>query len=83
MKVTDTEERQKQNNNATIIENCTAIVTVLLNNYGGHKKEPVSETEEQKRARMDKRNEGDRYRRKVCTVSSFSFLFCLNLTYVH
>ena len=84
MKATDTEERQKQKNNATIIENYIATVTVLLNNYGDHKKEkvsssrkcPVPETEELKRARMDKRNEGDRYRRKVCSVSSFSFLFC-------
>ena len=47
--------------NATIIENCIATVTVLLNNYGGHKKKsPVPETEEQKRAKIDKRNEGDR-----------------------
>ena len=28
---------------------------------------PVPETEEQKKARMDKRNEGDRYRRKAET----------------
>ena len=31
------------------------------------RKSPVPETEEQKRARMDKRNEGDRYRRKAET----------------
>ena len=31
------------------------------------RKSTVPETEEQKRARMDKRNEGDRYRRKAET----------------
>ena len=31
------------------------------------RKSPVPENEEQKRARMDKRNEGDRYRRKAET----------------